>query len=247
MIKIEKQDGIASITMDDGKANVLSLESCQAISNAMTQCRQDKAIILRGNGKIFSAGVDLVRLSKNEDGYLPKFYKALVNCLESLIQFPGPLIAEVAGHAIAGGCIIAGACDFRIAATDSGRIGVPELTVGVPFPVIALEILRERVSPQRFTEVVYLGKTYSMTEGREIGLIDEIVDPTKLQEHCQNLANKLVAIPTETFRLTKANIRYELCHRILQQAALEKQIELCWQQPQTMNAIEAFVAKTLNK
>src|SRR5205085_2548729 len=88
-----------------------------------------------------------------------------------------------------------------------GRIGTPELLVGMPFPAAAMEIVRFAVPRQRLQQLVYSGRTLPPDEALAAGLIDEVVDPAALLDRARELAAQLAAIPRQSFRLTKAQLR----------------------------------------
>ena len=90
------------------------------------------------------------------------------------------MVAAVNGHAIAGGCVIARAADARLMAEGAGRIGVPELLVGVPFPAAALEVVRFAVPREKVQSLIYTGRTLSAEEALGAGLVDEVVAPGAL-------------------------------------------------------------------
>ena len=116
--------------------------------------------MLTGQGKIFSAGVDLIRLSEGGADYVRKFLPALHQLYDAVFYHPKPVVAAINGHAIAGGCVLACCADRRIMANDGGRIGVTELLVGVPFPALAFEIMRFAVPPHYLPEFMLSGATY---------------------------------------------------------------------------------------
>ena len=97
-----------------------------------------KAVIVTGSGSSFSAGVDLFRVIKDGPEYGRRFLPVLDDFLRAALTLPKPMVAAINGHAIAGGCILAAACDHRIMTEGNGRIGIPELAVGVPFPALPL-------------------------------------------------------------------------------------------------------------
>ena len=139
-----------------GKVSAIDLELLECVVDRLDQIEESsaRAIVLAGTGSSFSAGVDLFRVLDGGPDYLNRFLPALSRALVRLFTFPRPVVAAINGHAIAGGCILASACDYRLMALGKGKIGVPELVVGVPFPMIALEILRDLVPDRRFQEVV---------------------------------------------------------------------------------------------
>ncbi len=144
MIDVKSDAGIAVLTLMHGKANALDIEFCEALAARFVELRvtDAKAVVLTGQGKIFSAGVDLIRLSEGGADYVRKFLPALHKLYDAVFNHPKPVVAAINGHAIAGGCVLACCADRRIMANDGGRIGVTELLVGVPFPALAFEIMR---------------------------------------------------------------------------------------------------------
>ena len=150
MIDSKINDGIAVLTLMHGKANALDIEFCEALAARFMELRSSdaKAVVLTGQGKIFSAGVDLKRLSEGGADYIRKFLPALHKLYDTVFYHPKPVVAAINGHAIAGGCVLAACADRRIMARESGRIGVTELLVGVPFPALAFEIVRFAVPPR---------------------------------------------------------------------------------------------------
>src|SRR5207248_2211327 len=125
-------------------ANAMSLEFCDRLTACFEEIRQSsaRAAVLIGEERIFSAGVDLLRVLDGGRPYLRNFLPALSAALAAVFSHPKPVVAAINGHAIAGGCILACACDRRLMVRDAGRIGVPELLVGVAFPAVAMEIMR---------------------------------------------------------------------------------------------------------
>ena len=152
MIDIKSQAGIAVLTLTYGKANALDIELCEALAARFVELRNSdaKAVVVTGQGKIFSAGVDLIRLSEGGAAYVRKFLPVLHKLYDAVFYHPKPVVAAINGHAIAGGCVLACCADRRIMANDGGRIGVTELLVGVPFPALAFEIMRHATPPYFF-------------------------------------------------------------------------------------------------
>ena len=154
MIELSHRGGIAIVTMTHGKANALDIEFCEALAAQFEALRaaDAKAVVLTGQGPMFSAGVDLIRLSEGGATYVRRFLPALHRLYDTVFFFPKPVVAAVNGHAIAGGCVLECCADRRIAGGDGGRIGVTELLVGVPFPALAFEVMRFASSPRYFAD-----------------------------------------------------------------------------------------------
>ena len=248
MVEIEMRDGVGVLRLAHGKVNALDLELLEQIGTELDGIAASNAgaLIVTGRGNSFSAGVDLFRLLDGGKDYLNRFLPELTRTLVKLYTFPKPVVAAINGHAIAGGCILAAACDYRLMARGSGRIGVPELAVGVPFPLIAIEILRD-VMPDRHTQdVVYNGTTYPVELARERGLVDELVASDRLEDRAIEVAERFASIPAASFRLTKQLLRGHAMDRWHREAeAVDRQVLDAWASEEVQSAIRSYLDKTL--
>ena len=145
MIRRSDDGGVALIRMAHEPANVLTAKFSDALHAEFARAREDggvRAVVLTGTGSAFSAGVELFRVVDEGAAYVESLLASLGALFHELRSYPKPLVAAINGHAIAGGGVIACACDYRVMAAGDGRIGLPELKVGVPFPAVALDIVR---------------------------------------------------------------------------------------------------------
>jgi enoyl-CoA hydratase len=248
MIEIDHLDGVAILRMADGKANAMSLEFCERLVDSFQKLDHwgTSAVVVTGQARIFSAGVDLLRLVDGGIPYIRKFLPALTAMLATVFSFPRPVVAAVNGHAIAGGCVLACAADHRLMAHDAGRIGVTELAVGVPFPCVALEIMRCATSPRHFEDTIFSAATYTPEQAVERGLINEIAAADELLPRAIAHAKTLAALPASAFALTKRQTRALALERIAKDAEREE-IDDIWTAPETLSRIRAYVARTLRK
>jgi enoyl-CoA hydratase len=243
MLTGELNDGILTLTFAHGKASALDLELCEAAQREFERVAESddvRALVLTGTGSIFSAGVDLPRLISDGRKYVESFVKSLDAMLSMLFLFPKPVVAAINGHAIAGGAIMAFACDYRL--MSGGRIGVPEALVGVPFPPIALEVVRFAVPRQHLQSMLYLGWTIECDEAKSRGIIDEVVTADDLLIRARTIARQFADIAPGAFRLTKRQIRDSF---VGENAA--KEIVDLWAAPETHERIRAYLAKTIRK
>jgi enoyl-CoA hydratase len=249
MIELTRRGGVAILRMAHGKANALDLEFCDALTRQLDECRRspDRAIVLTGTGRMFSAGVDLLRLVDGGAVYVREFLPAVCRTFEALFSLMKPVVAAINGHAIAGGCVIACAADYRMMAREPGRIGLSELLVGVPFPVVPLEIMRFALPPHHLQSLMYRGVTLPADAALQHGLVDAVVDPERLLDEAIAVAEDMAALPPTAFELTKSQLREPALQRIGAGQAMDAAVQDVWAAHETLTAIREFVSLTLAK
>lgn len=249
MLRLEQRDSVAILTLAHGKASAMDWEFCRALSEQFEKLRASdaRAVVVTGTGSIFSAGVDLLRLTSEGAGYMHSFVDALTDFFEAAATFPKPLVAAINGHAIAGGCILACCADRRVMARGPGRIGVPELQVGVPFPRVALELVRLTAAPQYLQEIVYSGQTFTGEEALQRGLIDELAEPADLTARAMEHATRFAALPRGAFAITKQQLRQPLIAAIREARDGDAAVKDYWASPAALDSIRNYVARTLKK
>lgn len=246
---LSRRGPVAVLTMAHGKANAMDLEFCAAFTARLEECRAPdiSALVITGQGRIFSAGVDLLRVLEGGAGYVRAFLPALGRVFEALFCFEKPVVAAINGHAIAGGCILACAADRRFIA-HTATIGVPELLVGVPFPAVAFEILRFAASPPHVQSLIYGGATFGAEAAVAQGLADEAVEPTELPARAQRTGEALAAIPAAAFTAMKQRLREPALQRIRATAPLvDAAVVDAWAHPETLRSIRDYVERTFKK
>jgi enoyl-CoA hydratase len=247
MIQIEIDGSTAILWMNHGKVNAIDIDMFSEFMDRLEEAEKLSAtsIVLTGKGKAFSAGVDLFQVLNGGREYLEKFLPLLVGTFEKLFLCSKPIIAAVNGHAIAGGSILACACDYRIAAKGDSKIGVPELLVGVPFPPLALEIMRFAVSSEALQEIVYTGRTYGVEQSLQKGMVDEIVSPELLLKRAIEMAMQFGRIPQQAFRMTKRQLRGPVIEKARQFGPSDEEILNEWSAPDTLEIIHGYLQKTI--
>jgi len=249
VIEVKDQDGVRTLKLAHGKVSAMDLELGEALGAAIADAtdRSVRAVIITGSGSSFSAGVDLYRLIKGGPDYARRFIPVLDDFLRAALTFPKPMVAAINGHAIAGGCILAAACDLRIMTEGNGRIGIPELAVGVPFPALPMEIMRARVVDSALRDLVFSGRTVQIDDAKALGLIDEKCPAGMLVERATESAHRLAAIPARTFALTKEAFYAPILERANQLADLNARVVDAWMQPETYDAIRGYLERTVGK
>ena len=249
MIDLRNEGGIAVITLRHGKASALDIELCEALAarfDALLSA-EAHAIVITGNGGIFSAGVDLLQLSAGGADYVRKFMPALDRAFNAVFFHPKPVVAAINGHAAAGGCVLACCADHRVMARGKGRIGVTELLVGVPFPPLAFEIMRFAVPECELPTLLFGGATYDTEAALQRGLIDEATDVEALLPQAIAAAQKLAALSPPAFAMTKMQLRQGAAARLAHAAETEKVATDIWAAPDTIGRVRDYVARTLKK
>lgn len=249
MIQREDRDGIRILRLAHGKVSAMDLELGEAFTAEMQDAAAApiRAVIVTGSGSTFSAGVDLFRVMKEGPDYGRRFLPVLDTFLRAALTLPKPMVAAVNGHAIAGGCILAAACDHRIMVEGNGRIGIPELAVGVPFPALPLQIMSARLADGPLRDLVFTGRTVLVDEARAIGLVDEKCPAGMLIERATEVATRLAAIPAGAFALTKEAFYSPIFERTRQLADLNARVVDAWMQQHTYDTIRAYLEKTVGR
>jgi enoyl-CoA hydratase len=249
MFELTQRGRVAVLQMTHGKANAMDIEFCRALSAQVHACQQSTAgaLVITGQGRMFSAGVDLPRLVAGGAAYAQQFLPAMNHAFEALFAFSKPLVVAVNGHAIAGGCVIACCADYRVMAREPGRIGIPELLVGVPFPVVPLEIVRFATPPQHLQALIYRGLTLAADEALHYGLVDAVVDPDRVLDEAVAIADGMASVPFEAFHLTKRLLREPALRLMREGGVIDAVVQDAWAGETVRSAVRDYVARTLKR
>jgi enoyl-CoA hydratase len=238
MLDVEQRSGVTVVRLRHGKVSALDLELVRALTAVMRDLDGNGAVVITGAGSAFSAGVDLNRILAGGEPYIQEFLPALADAFLAVFDHPGPVLAAINGHAIAGGCVIAAACDVRM--MSLGKIGLAELSVGVPFPVSAMEILRHAIGPAA-SQVVLTAALLDASQARSIGLVHEVTEPDVLLDSAVDRARQLAQFPAEVFAFSKRQLQQPARDRIAARSGDDEAVLAMWSSDRTREAIARYL------
>jgi enoyl-CoA hydratase len=203
-LRVTRQGGVARFTLDRPPLNVLNPELIAALGAAFRDLAADpeaRVVVLAGAGRAFSAGVDVGVMRDLDVPAARAFIDGLRRTIQALEEVPVPTIARLHGHVLGGALELTLACDLRIAA-DSCRLGMPEITVGIP-SVIHAALLPGLVGWGRTAELLLGGQAVEAREAERWGLVNRTVEESRLDDEVEAWVERLRALPPDAVRLQK--------------------------------------------
>ena len=208
-VKYEVNGHIAKITINRPEAlNALNSEVLDELNTLLDEVRADKDLrvaILTGEGRSFVAGADIKEMSTLSAIEAKEFGHKGLSVFRKLESLPIPVIAQINGFALGGGCEIAMSCDFRIA-SDKALFGQPEVGLGITPGFAGTQRLQRLVGPGYAKYLIYTAKNIKADKAYEIGLVQEVVEADKLEETVEKLASKIAANAPIAVRASKEAI-----------------------------------------
>ncbi len=242
MIEIHTAGTVQVLSLSAGRVNALDVELLEELTLALSDLARSGAgaLVVTGAGRVFSAGVDLNRVVQGGADYTGRLIPALSAAFQALFGYPGPTVAAVNGAAIAGGCVLACACDRRLIGPDA-QIGASEVRVGVPFPVAALEVMRHACG-ERAEEVLLGGRTYRGADAVAAGLAHRVVADDLIEAAVAEAAD-LAGIAADAYRHTKSQLRAPAMRRIRDGGEIDGEVSRIWGADETQRRLAAYVER----
>ena len=201
---LTNKDDISIITLDDGKANVFSPKMIQDVNECLDKVPTESgALIITGRDGMFSAGFDLKIISSGDMQATMDMSLSGFKLLSRIFSFPRPILAACSGHGIALGTFLLCCCDYRIGVKGDYMIGANEMRTNMVIPIPILELISHRVTASHKYRAILGAEMYSIQDGVEAGLIDEIVDSKDLMEAAMLKAKDLASMGHPSYTLTK--------------------------------------------
>jgi enoyl-CoA hydratase/carnithine racemase len=205
-----KENDIATVILQRGKVNALNEPMVDELSETfyiLEKDREAKSVIITGSGKFFSFGFDVPEFLPYSKSDFVSYLEKFTNFYTYLFQFPKPVVAALNGHTIAGGCMLATACDFRVMASGKGKISLNEITFGAPVFGGSAEMLRFCAGSRNAQSILYSGTMYSAEEALGLGLVDQVSSYDDLLENARKVARDLGAKDSSAFSSIKKILR----------------------------------------
>jgi enoyl-CoA hydratase len=198
---------IATITMDDGKVNALSIAMLQAVHEALDQAERDEAVVvLTGRERYFSAGFDL-KVFTSEPEQLLEMLTLGATLAERILSFPRPVVVACPGHAVAAGAFPLLSADVRIGVEGPFQIGLNEVRIGLTVPWFAIELARHRLHPAHFDRAVVNAAMYAPDVAILPGFLDRVVPAGELRSASLQAAAQLAELNSTAHAATKLRAR----------------------------------------
>jgi enoyl-CoA hydratase len=203
LVTYKLEGPVATIAMDDGKMNALSLAMLTELNDAFDRAQADQAVtILTGREGVFSAGFDLKTLrAGGADAYA--MLRAGFALGTRLLAFPTPLFAAVNGHAMAMGAFLMMCADHRVGTAGPFKLTVNEVAIGLTMPRAGVEICRQRLTPAHFSSAVLLAHVYTPKSAVEAGFLDRVVPASELQSTVSAFAAEATKLDMRAHAATK--------------------------------------------
>jgi enoyl-CoA hydratase/carnithine racemase len=248
MISTEYQDKVAIVKLNRGITNPLNLDLLDELGEALRKIRHDSGVhslvLGSSNEKFFSIGFDIPQLfGLSRDDFTVFFRRFNSVCLD-LYTLPKPTVAAIAGHAIAGGCILAICCDYRFIAEGRKVMGLNEIKLGVPVPYLPDCALRSIVGVRNAREILDTGEFYQPEQSLRMGMVDQVVPLEQVSSKSVERARLLGSLPQQAFSLIKRS-RIEMVEREVVARMEEKErlfIE-CWYSDEARKRLKEAMEK----
>lgn len=246
-IDIEYSDKVAVVKLNRNITNALDLALLNELAGILETLKNDShvqsVVLTSTNEKFFSIGFDIPQLIELPEDDFAVFYRTFNRTCLDLYTLPKPTIAAITGHAVAGGCIVALCCDYRIIADGKKKMGLNEIKLGVPVPYLADCILRQIVGHRNAREIMDTGEFYQSENLLQLGMVDLILPREQVLTQSINKARLLGAMPHNAFAMIKNNRVETVKLETLSKLQEKEQFFLeCWYSDETRKRLREAMA-----
>ncbi|MCC6810692.1 MAG: enoyl-CoA hydratase/isomerase family protein [Deltaproteobacteria bacterium] len=215
----EIKDRVGHIRFGFGSANAMGVDFLAGLEAAFDAVSAADAVVLTGDGTAFSAGLDLPALLALDEPSVSRLIQDFCRLMEKVFLWPAPTIAALNGHAIAGGFVLAGACDVRLLARGSAKLGMTGVALGIAYPSLVTSMLQYTVPKASWHTVLLEGRLFSADSALAAQLVDEVVEPEVLWERALERARALAMGDRDAYARTKRMLKWDAVTRARELAA----------------------------
>ncbi|TWR82613.1 crotonase/enoyl-CoA hydratase family protein [Pseudomonas saxonica] len=220
LISYQLDDGVATLTLSNGKVNAISPEVISAFNAALDQAEKDRAVvIITGQPGILSGGYDLKVMTASPEQAIELVSQGS-SLARRLLSHPFPVVVACPGHAVAKGAFLLLSVDYRIGVEGPFSIGLNEVQIGMTMHYAGIELARDRLRKSALHRSVINGEMFNPVSAVDAGFLDQVVKPEALLDTAREVAQQLKKINMRAHKNTKLKVRKELLE------ALDKAIEL---------------------
>lgn len=247
LVVTQRHGEIVEVRLARPPVNALNPALCHDLASALSEAVKEGArgIVLSGGPNVFSAGLDVPHLLSlgNDRHALTLAWEVFFDAAMVLATCPVPVVAAIAGHAPAGGCVLALCCDYRVMASGPFRIGLNETQVGLVAPEGIQRLMRRVVGPYRAERLLVAGEMIEAEQALRLGLVDELVEVDEVAQRARVWLEQLLALPPQAMLETRAIARADMIDALQpRNIALDRFIS-AWYDASTQAALHALIAK----
>ena len=244
-VRLETRDRVVVLHLSHG-ANALDDTLIDAMDRELGKLEGAGApplVLASAHPSIFCPGLDLRKVDGLPREGMRRFMARFNALLRRLVSYPGPTVAALAGHAIAGGCLLALACDRRVMAAWGARLGLSEINLGIPVPAGAVHMLVALYPTRAAEQLVLEGDGFPGERALQFGVVERLAEPDAVLGEAVQLAGHLALRPPAAFAAAKTFLRHGLAHAMEERDAVEGERFLdLWYDPATQDRIGAVIA-----
>lgn len=223
LISYQLEDGIATLTLSNGKVNAISPDVIAAFNAALDRAEQDRAIVIvTGQPGILSGGYDLKVMTSGPQNAI-NLVAAGSTLARRMLAHPYPIIVACPGHAVAKGAFILLSADYRIGVEGPFNIGLNEVQIGMTMHHVGIELARDRLRKSAFHRSVINGEMFDPQGAVDAGFLDKVVPAEQLLATAQAVAQQMKKINMTAHRNTKLKVRKALLETLDAAIELDKQ------------------------
>ena len=239
-VEVETSKGIATIRLSRGKVNALNgmvVDELRLRLKALEVDQDLKAVVLTGRGKFFSFGFDVPEFLSFPKAEFTNYLTNFSDLYTYLFLYPKPVVAALNGHTIAGGCMLALACDTRVMVAGKGNISLNEIAFGSSVFAGSAEILRFWIGSANATKVLYSGAMYSAEEAMRLGLVEKVLTEDNLMVEARRIASDLASKHSPAFASIKSLLRKPIVDDMIQRerASIREFVDIWYSEPTWAN------------